>query len=316
MEKNETYLRELIPYRGRMLEQAFLALRDDIGEGDITTLAVSSSQGRVEEAMIVAREEGILCGVLEAEALLEAGGLKVSWEKEEGATLQVGSIIARVKGDVREILSRERTTLNYLQILSGIATLCNTFSKHFPGKVASLRKTHPGLAFSEKRAVYVGGTLTHRLGLFDGFLIKDNHLAMVARELFSEVTISEGQKVRAIEESLRRAKRYRAEHGLEHLFIEVEVESEGQGVAAARIYREEGVPDMILLDNMSPEKVRKCVKAIREVAGSSILIEASGGIRPENLGLYLDGGVDVASMSFLTLDARPLDIGLKIVGYK
>jgi nicotinate-nucleotide pyrophosphorylase (carboxylating) len=316
MEKKQAYLRELIPYRGRMLEQAFLALKDDVGEGDVTTLAVSSSQGRVEEAMIEAREEGILCGVLEAKALLEAGGLKVSWEKEEGAPLQAGSIIARVKGNVREILSRERTALNYLQILSGIATLCNAFSKRSPGKAASLRKTHPGLAFSEKRAVHVGGALTHRLGLFDGFLIKDNHLAMVARELFGDATISEEQKIRAIEESLRRAKRYRTERGLGRLFIEVEVESEGQGVAAARTYQEEGVPDMILLDNMSPEEVGKCVKAIREVAGSGVLIEASGGIRPENLGLYLDAGVDVASMSFLTLDARPLDIGLKIVGYK
>jgi nicotinate-nucleotide pyrophosphorylase (carboxylating) len=316
MEKDKAYLRDLAPYRSRMLEQAFLSLKDDIWDKDITTLAVSSSEGKVEEAVIVAREEGVLCGVLEAKALLEAGGLTVSWEKEEGTSLQAGSIIARVKGDIREILSRERTALNYLQVLSGISTLCNSLSKRFPDKVASLRKTHPGLAFSEKRAVHVGGALTHRLGLFDGFLIKDNHLALVARELFGEAVISEDQKVRAIEECLRRAKRYRTEHGLEHLFIEVEVESQGQGVAAARMCREEGVPDMILLDNMSPERVEECVKAIREVAGSSILIEASGGINPENLGRYLDAGVDVASMSFLTLSARPLDIGLKIVGYK
>ena len=298
-----------------MLEQASLALEDDVGEGDIATMAVSS-EGRAEEAIIVAREEGVLCGVLEAKALLEAGGLVVSWEKEEGDSLQAGSTIARVKGDVREILSRERTALNYLQILSGIATLCNSFSKRFPGKVASLRKTHPGLAFSEKRAVQVGGALTHRLGLFDGFLIKDNHLALVARELFGEDTIGEDQKIQAIEECLRRTKRYRTEHGLEHLFIEVEVESEGQSVTAARMHREEGVPDMILLDNMDPEKVRECVKAIREVAGPSVLIEASGGITPENLEQYIDTGVDVASMSFLTLSARPLDIAMKIVGYK
>jgi len=316
MEKSKAYLRDLTPYRRRMLEQAFLALQDDLGKGDMTTLAVSTSEGRVEEAVIVAREKGILCGVLEAKALLEAGNLKVSFEKEEGASLQAGSIIARVKGDVREILSRERTALNYLQILSGIATLCNDLSRCSSNKVSSLRKTHPGLGFSEKRAVLVGGALTHRLGLFDGFLIKDNHLALVARELFGNATIGEDQKIRAIEECLRRAKKYRAEHGLEHLFIEVEVESEGQGLAAARMHREEGAPDMILLDNMSPKKAEKCVRAIREVAGSSILVEASGGITRKNLDLYLDAGVDVASMSFLTLGARPLDIGLKIVGYK
>jgi len=316
MEKSEAYVRDLKPYQRRMLEQSFIALKEDLGDRDITTFAVSPSEGRAEEAIIVAREEGVLCGVLEAKALLEAGGLKVSWEKEEGDPLQAGSVIAKVEGDVREILSRERTALNYLQILSGIATLCNDISQRFPGKVASLRKTHPGLAFSEKRAVYVGGALTHRLGLFDGFLIKDNHLALVARELFGEATIGEDQKVRAIEECLRRAKRYRTEHGLGHLFIEVEVESEGQSVTAARMHREEGVPDMILLDNMDPEKVRECVKAIREVAGPSVLIEASGGITPENLEQYIDTGVDVASMSFLTLSARPLDIAMKIVGYK
>jgi nicotinate-nucleotide pyrophosphorylase (carboxylating) len=200
--------------------------------------------------------------------------------------------------------------------LSGIATLCNSFSERFPGKVASLRKTHPGIAFSEKRAVLIGGALTHRLGLYDGFLIKDNHLAFVARELFGEREIGEDEKIRAIEESLKRVKKYRTKHEKGNLFIEIEVESEAQSVAAARIHRKEGVPDMILLDNMSPDNVRKCVKTIREVAGSSLLIEASGGITSENLGLYVDAGVDVTSMSFLTLNARPLDIGMKIVGYK
>ena len=316
MEKDKAYLRELESYRGRMLEQAFLALKDDVGGRDITTLAVSPPSGRVEEAVIVSREEGILCGVLEAKALLEAGGLSVSLEKEEGDAICAGAVIARVNGDVREILSRERAALNYLQILSGIATLSNCFSRRFPGKVASLRKTHPGLAFSEKRAVLVGGALTHRLGLFDGFLIKDNHVALVARELFGEAAIGEDQKVRAIEESLHRAKKYRIEHGLKDLFIEIEVESESQGLAAARMHQKEGVPDMILLDNMNPEKVRRCVVAIHEVTGSGVLIEASGGITPENLESYLETGVDVASMSFLTLGARPLDIGMKIVGYK
>jgi nicotinate-nucleotide pyrophosphorylase (carboxylating) len=316
MDKKKAYLRELTPYRRRMLEQAFLAFDDDIGDGDITTAAVSPPESRLEEAVIVSREDGILCGILEAQELFEAGNLAVNWEKKEGDSLKAGSVIARVKGDVREILSRERTALNYLQILSGIATLCSIFSRRFPGKVASLRKTHPGIAYSEKRAVLVGGALTHRLGLYDGFLIKDNHLALVARELFGEAKIGEDQKVRAIEECLRRAKKYRLEHQLENLFIEVEVESEEQGVAAAKMHQKEGVPDMILLDNMVAEKARECVKAIRQVAGFSIIIEASGNLTPQNLEQYLDTGVDVSSMSFLTLSAHPLDIGMKIMGYK
>ncbi len=316
MDKNKAYLRELTPYRKRIIDQAFLSLEDDVGDGDITSLAILSSEGRTDEAIIASREKGILCGVIEAKELLEAGDLEVSWEKEEGDSLKAGSVIAKVTGDVKEILSRERIALNYLQILSGIATLCNSFSKRFPGKVASLRKTHPGIVFSEKRAVLVGGALTHRLGLYDGFLIKDNHLALVARELFGEQKIGENEKIKAIEESLKRVKKYRTEHGMRNLFIEVEVESKAQGVAAAKMHQKEGVPDMILLDNMIPDKVGKCVKAIRKVSESNLLIEASGGITSENLGLYIDAGVDVASMSFLTLNARPLDIGMKIVGYK
>ena len=319
MDKNRAYLRDMTPYRGRALEQAFLALRDDVGGGDITTLAVSLEGDEVDEkAVISSREEGVLCGVEEARELLKAGGLEVRWEKAEGDHLEPGCVIARVRGDVREMLSRERTALNYLQILSGVATLCSRFSERFPGRVASLRKTHPGLVFSEKRAVVVGGVLTHRLGLFDGFLIKDNHLALIARELFGDrVDINEDLKVKAVEEALRRVKKYRDEHEvLASLFVEVEVESLAQAVAAAEMYRSEGVPDMVLLDNMSPAMVGKCVGAIRCVAGPGILVEASGGVTPENLASYLGSGVDVASMSFLTLDARPLDIAMKIVGYK
>jgi nicotinate-nucleotide pyrophosphorylase (carboxylating) len=174
------------------------------------------------------------------------------------------------------------------------------------------------LAFSEKRAVVVGGVLTHRLGLFDGFLIKDNHLALIAREFFGDrVDINEDLKVKAVEEALRMVKKYRDEHEvLASLFVEVEVESLAQAVAAAEMYRSERVPDMVLLDNMSPAMVAKCVEAIRCVAGPGVLVEASGGVTPENLASYLGSGVDVASMSFLTLDARPLDIAMKIVGYK
>jgi len=316
MDKTSAYLRDLFPFSERVIEQAFLALSDDIGKGDITTLALSLDGERVEEATIVAREQGILCGTFEAKTILEAGGLETQWHKDEGDAFEAGETLATVRGKIADLLGRERTVLNYLQILSGIATLCGFFSKRFPGKVASLRKTHPGIAFSEKRAIAVGGVFTHRLCLDDGFLIKDNHLALVARELFGESKISENQKLRAVEESLRRARKYRTEHHLERAFIEVEVESMAQALIAANMFLVEKVPDMVLLDNMEPNIVRKCVQAIRKVAGPKLLIDSSGGITSDNLKLYLDTGVDVASMSFLTLGARPLDIGMKIVGYK
>ena len=316
MKKDDAYLRDLNPYRKQMLSRALLALRDDIGNGDITTLATLSQVQRKENAEIVVKEEGVLGGIFEARAILEAGGLKVEFLKEEGESVEKGTVVGKVRGDVKQILIRERTALDYLQIMSGIATVCHRLAIRFPGKVASLRKTHPGLAFSEKKGVRAGGALTHRLGLFDGFLIKDNHLAAIGRELFATSEFTEEQKISAIYESLRRAEHYRRGHRLSRYFIEVEVESREQALAAARNHRDRGVPDMILLDNMKPREVERCVKAIRETAGPSVLIEASGGITIENFESFINAGVDVASMSSLTLNSRPLDISLKLVGYK
>ncbi len=316
MKKIDAYLRDLTPYRKQMLSRALSALKDDIGDGDITALATLSQVQREEDAEIIAKEEGVMAGILEAGVILENGNLKVEFLKEEGEWVEKGTVVGKVRGDVGQILCRERTALDYLQIMSGIATACHKLAIRFPGKVASLRKTHPGLAFSEKRGVRVGGALTHRLGLFDGFLIKDNHLAAVGRELFATTKFTEEQKIFAILESLRRTEIYRKKHKLSRCFIEVEVESLEQALAAARNHRDSGVPDMILLDNMSPREVEKCVKAIREEAGMNLLIEASGGITAENLESFVNAGVDVASMSFLTLNSPPLDISLKLVGYK
>ena len=316
MKKDDAYLRDLTPYRKQMLSHALLALKDDIGGGDITTIATLSQVLRNEDAEIIVKEEGVIGGVLEARAILEAGGLNVEFLKEEGELVEKGTVIGKVNGDVKQILSRERTALDYLQIMSGIATTCHRLAVQFPGKVASLRKTHPGLAFSEKRGVRVGGAFTHRLGLFDGFLIKDNHLAAIGRELFATSKFTEEQKISAIHESLRRAEHYRRRHRLFRYFIEVEVESLDQALAAAENHRDRGVPDMILLDNMSPGEVERCVKAIREMAGKNVLIEASGGITMENLESFIEKGVDVTSMSSLTLNSRPLDISMKLVGYK
>ncbi|MEM2094406.1 MAG: carboxylating nicotinate-nucleotide diphosphorylase [Candidatus Bathyarchaeia archaeon] len=316
MKKEDAYLRDLTPYKRRIISRALLALKDDIGRGDITTLATLPNVSREEDAIIVVKESGVLGGVLEARAILEAGGLQVQFLKEQGEMVEKGEVIAKIHGDVKQILCRERTALDYLQVMSGIATACHRLAKRFPGKVASLRKTHPCLAFSEKMSVRAGGALTHRLGLFDGFLIKDNHLAAVARELFGGSMFTEEQKAKAIHESLRRVEVFRRRHRLSRYFIEVEVESMSQALVAARYFHERGIPDMILLDNMDPSEVTRCVKAIREIAGPNILIEASGGITEANIELYIEAGVDVVSMSSLTLNARPLDISLKIVGYK
>lgn len=316
MEKDQAYSRSLERYSNRIVAQARLALDDDVGVGDITTQAVVKDRSRVEDAIIIAKANGILCGLQEANAILEDGGLKFESEKKEGDAIRKGEIIAKVRGNVGEILKRERTALNYLQVLSGIATATHKLASQHPGKVASLRKTHPGLCYSEKRAVKAGGGFTHRLGLYDGFLIKDNHLATVAREIFGDGQITEEKKVEAIREALKRAKQYRIDNRLENYFIEVEVESLKQAVAAAKFHRKEGVPDMILLDNVEPEDVARCVEAIRREAGRETLIEASGGITAKNIGAYIEAGVDVVSTSKITLSAKPLDMSMKIVGYK
>ena len=282
----------------------------------MTTEAVVQDGSRVEDAVIIAKADGILCGLVEAKAILEEGGLKFTALKTEGDAIQVGETVADVHGSVGEMLKRERTALDYLQVLSGIATETHKLASRYPGKVASLRKTHPGLSYSEKRAVKAGGGFTHRLGLYDGFLIKDNHLAAVLKELFSDAEATEERKVEAIREALRRAKQYRIHNAMDGCFIEVEVESLRQAVAAARLNAEEGVPDMILLDNMSPSDVAKCVEAVRMAAGRGVLIEASGGITSENIGAYIEAGADVISMSEITISAKPLDMSMKIIGYK
>jgi len=316
LKKEEAYNRSLEKYSDRMIAQAKLALDDDVESGDITTQAVVRNKSRIEEAIIIAKDNGILCGLQEAEAILEAGGLEFESEKMDGAVIEKGDVIAKVRGGIGEILKRERTALNYLQILSGIATATHRFASRYPGKIASLRKTHPGLSHSEKRAVKAGGGFTHRLGLYDGFLIKDNHLATIVREMFGDEPITEEKKVEAIRQALKRAKQYRIDKQLGSYFIEVEVESLEQTVAVARFYEEEGVPDMILLDNMRPQDVARCVKAIRRGAGREILIESSGGITTKNVGAYIDAGADIVSTSKITLSAKPLDISMKILGYK
>jgi nicotinate-nucleotide pyrophosphorylase (carboxylating) len=316
MEKNKAYNRNFEAHRNRVRYQAKLALDDDIKTGDITTRAVVKNNKKIENAIIIAKDDGVLCGLQEAKAILEEGGLQFMATKMEGDLLKKKDIIATVRGNIGEILKRERTTLNYLQILSGIATATYKLARIHPKKVASLRKTHPGLCFSEKRAVKVGGGFTHRLGLYDGFLIKDNHLATIAKELFGDDPITEEKKVMTIIEALKRAKRYRANHRLTDLFIEIEIESIKQAIAAAKFYKNEGVPDMILLDNMKTQEVARCVKAIKKEAGEGVLIEASGGITAQNINDYVRSGVDIVSTSEITLSAKPLDISMKIIGYK
>jgi len=310
MRKNEIFDRNLAKYKKQMVERALLALRDDIEKGDITTEAVIKKPIRMKAA-IISKSSGILCGLLEAKEILK--GLNVKSNKNEGDKIRKGDVLLTLGGDGRKMLQNGRIALNYIQILSGIATTTNELAKKFPGKICSLRKIHPCLSYSEKRAVKVGGGFTHRLGLSDGFLIKDNHLAVISAELFGG-KFSEEEKAAAVKEAIKRAAVYRKRKKLSYP-IEIEVESERQAIAAADMKRKTGAPDAILIDNKKPKEVASIVKAIRSI-DSSILIEASGGITPKNAKNYINAGVDVISSSYLTLRSKPLDVSLIIKGYK
>lgn len=310
MKKNDIFDRNLRAFEKQMKERALLALADDIGKEDITTKAVITKP-ICAKAVIISKSSGILCGLLEAKEILK--GLKIKSAKKEGDKIRKGEVILTLEGNAVKMLQNGRIALNYLQTLSGIATTTNELAKKYPRRICSLRKTHPYLSYSEKRAVKVGGGLTHRLGLSDGFLIKDNHIAAVYSELFKG-NFSEEKKMAAVKEAITRAATYRKGKQLQHP-IEIEVESEKEAVAAAKMKEKTGAPDAILIDNRKPKEVASITRAIRRI-NDSILIEASGGITPKNAKTYLHAGVDVISSSYLTLRAKPLDFSLVITGYK
>ena len=316
MDKNQAYNRNLERYRDRIVAHVKLALDDDIGSGDITTQAIIQNKSRAENAIIVSQDNGILCGLFEARTIFEAGGLIFKSQKTEGDAIKKGETLATIHGDASEILQRERTALNFMQVLSGIATSTYKLASQYPEHIASLRKTHPGLCYPEKRAVKVGKGFTHRLGLYDGFLIKNNHLTTIAKEMLINTKLTETVEIAAIREALHRATVFRINHQLQDLFIEIEVETLKQALTVAQFFKENRVPDMILLDNMKPHEVKKCVQTIKKVAGNELLIESSGGITSKNAKTYIETGVNIVSMSEITLFAKPLNISMKIVNYE
>jgi nicotinate-nucleotide pyrophosphorylase (carboxylating) len=264
-------------------------LLEDLGRaGDITTDAIVPADLRVK-TVLAARQAGVVAGLDLARlafALIDPA-IKLAAEKEDGATLNRGDIIASLEGPARGILTAERTALNFLGHLSGIASATAsvvTAIKGFKTHVVCTRKTTPGLRSVEKYAVRAGGGSNHRFGLDDAVLIKDNHVAIAG----------------GISEALRRA---RARTG--HLVkIEIEVDTLAQLAEAL-----DQKADAVLLDNMSPDQL---TEAVRMVAGRAIT-EASGGIMLANAAAIAASGVDLMSLGWLTHSAAVLDIGLDFI---
>ena len=265
-----------------------IALKEDLGPGDITTSAIidPSIKGK---ARLLAKEEIILAGVevfSRVFSLLDTE-IVVECNYHDGDVVPEGDYICIVKGSMKGILSGERTALNFLQHLSGIATLTRRYvEKIDPSQVRVIdtRKTTPGLRILEKYAVRMGGGFNHRFGLFDGILIKDNHIAVAG----------------SISEALAKIKG-RVPHTLK---IEVEVD-DIKGVEEAI----RAGADAILLDNMSLEEIREAVS----IAGGRVLLEASGGVTLESIEEISRTGINLISVGAITHSARSVDISLEVI---
>jgi nicotinate-nucleotide pyrophosphorylase (carboxylating) len=277
-----------------------LALAEDLGPyfplKDVTTFALFSPNSR-GQAVFAARQPGVLAGLPAVALVLAALDPDLALEPyvEDGALLEARKRIAVVRGSVQGLLMAERTALNFLQHLSGIATLTRRYVDAVagtPARILDTRKTTPGWRLLEKYAVRCGGGHNHRMGLYDGVLIKDNHLAMTARRY-------------TIRDAVDAA---RACPLCASLPVEVEVDSLEQ-LDAALAPRPSPPPEIVLLDNMTPEQLREAVRRHNAVA-SGVLLEASGGVNLGTVRAIAETGVDRISVGALTHSAPALDIGL------
>ena len=262
-----------------------LALEEDIGSGDITAeLVQSDSQAR---ALVVSREAGTLCGSLFVDTVFSTldPEISIEWFKSDGDLLEPNDPLFSVRGNARNILTGERTALNFLQLLSGTASLAHRFAHQVSGtgvRLLDTRKTIPGLRLAQKYAVTCGGCHNHRIGLFDAFLIKENHIEAC------------GGIAAAISA---------ARHSAPGKTVEIEVETldELQLALAAKA-------DRIMLDNFSEAMLRDAVAAN---AGQSEL-EASGNVTEHTLRSIAETGVDFISIGALTKRIEPLDLSMRL----
>lgn len=272
-----------------------MALAEDVGSGDVTTES-TISEAAMGQARMMAREELVVAGLELAEETFRRLSERVVVERcvDDGTRVAAGDCLMKVEGPVRALLTGERVALNFVQRMSGVATLTARFVAAVAGTVAKIldtRKTIPGWRMLDKYAVRCGGGENHRTGLYDMVLIKDNHLASLKDELPS-----------AIAAAVRRARQKYPE-----LKVEVEADTLEQALQA-----QDAGADIILLDNMSAEQLREVVARL----GGKTRTEASGGVTLETVRAIAESGVDYVSVGALTHSARAVDIGLDFVEEK
>ena len=277
----------------RILEEKLRnMLAEDIGQGDVTTALIVPADSTAE-AEVIAKQTGVIAGMEEAKTLLESLGLKAKILVPDGKRIETKSVLMEISGDTRTILSVERTLLNVISRMSGIATATRRLiekvrNAKFETRVACTRKVAPGLLYFDKKAVQIGGGDTHRLHLDDMILIKDNHIAVA------------GSIKKAIEK-VRKEVSFSKK-------IEIEVTRVKDALAAAKARA-----DIIMLDNFSPKQIEKVIKLLKEEDFyEKVLLEASGGITTENVLAYASTGVNIVSLGEITDSTKALDISMGI----
>lgn len=279
---------DLIP-KEYLLKHIELSLSEDIGDGDHSSLACISKT-ETNKAKLVAKQEGIICGIdiaREVYALVDKS-IKFTAMMKDGDRIKKGDIIFRVEGSAIGILTSERTALNYMQRLSGIATSTNEYVELIKGtgtKLLDTRKTTPSMRLFEKYAVKVGGGYNHRIGLYDMIMLKDNHIDFAG----------------GVENAITKTKEYLKNLGKE-LKIEVEVRSMEE---LERVLKIGGI-NRIMLDNFTPELLQKAIERI----GGKYETESSGGINKDTILSFAKTGVDFISVGALTHQIKSLDLSL------
>lgn len=293
-------------YRDAAFQIIDALLREDLARGDLTASALGIGSERVS-AEILAREDGVIAGLAEAAVLCRKHDVAVTAEKLDGDSIGAGDVVMRLEGGQAALLGLERTALNLLQRMSGIATAARRLQDrvHRTGsrtRIVGTRKTPWGLL--DKRALHAGGAGTHRLGLGDAILIKNNHLALIA-----------GSEEEAAPKAIERAWTLRGKSA----FIEVEVRGEAAARAAAKAFQRlqrasaEDYPCVLMLDNVAPREMSGVIATLRrEGLWDSILVEASGGISESNVEEYAACGADVISIGALTHSVRALDLSQRM----
>lgn len=268
-----------------------LALAEDIGTGDLTALLVPADKALT--ASVISREQAVLCGAAWFEECFQqlSPSIKISWLAQEGETVQADQKLCEITGNARALLTAERTALNFLQMLSAVATQTRRYVDAISGTnavIVDTRKTLPGLRFAQKYAVKCGGGSNHRFGLYDGILIKENHILAAG----------------GIEPALRKAK----EIASPDVFIQIEVETLDELQQALN-----AGAAMILLDNFDPERLRQAVALNQQFTSKRAILEASGNITQANVRTVAETGVDRISIGSLTKDIKALDLSMRFL---